>query len=109
MLAAAKAIKDAGLMEHPLAASDKPGWDLAAEFVNMYLGTGAELFAPGSAELAIDNDQGRAVLANMRAMTGFMGPDYLTYDATEISKLWDAGQVAMMATGVRSPGQPWGR
>lgn len=96
MLAAAQAIKDAGLMEYPLAAADKPGWDLAAEFVNMYLGTGDEFFAPGSAELAIDNDNGRKVLETMRAMTTFMNPDYLTYDANEISKVWDAGNVAMM-------------
>ena len=96
MLAAAQAIKDAGLMEYPLAAADKPGWDLAAKFVNMYLGTGDEFFAPGSAELAIDNDNGRKVLETMRAMTTFMNPDYLTYDANEISKVWDAGNVAMM-------------
>ena len=96
MLAAAQAIKDAGLMDYPLAAADKPGWDLAAEFVNMYLGTGDEFFAPGSAELAIDNDNGRKVLETMRAMTTFMNPDYLTYDANEISKVWDAGNVAMM-------------
>ena len=94
MLAAAQAIKDAGLMDYPLAASDKPGWDLAAEFVNMYLGTGGEFFAAGSAELAIDNDNGRKVLETMRAMTGFMNPDYLTYDANELNKLWDAGTVA---------------
>jgi multiple sugar transport system substrate-binding protein len=96
VLAAAQAIKDAGLMEYPLAASDKPGWDLAAEFVNMYLGTGGEFFAPGSAELAIDNENGRKVLETMRAMTGFMNPDYLTYDANELNKLWDAGSVAVM-------------
>lgn len=96
LLAAAQKIKDAGLMEYPVAASDKPGWDLAAEFVNMYLGTGDEFFAPGSAELAIDNDNGRKVLETMRAMTGFMNPDYLTFDANELNKLWDAGSVAMM-------------
>ncbi len=96
VLAAAQAIKDAGLMDYPLAASNKPGWDLAAEFVNMYLGTGGEFFAPGSAELAIDNDNGRKVLETMRAMTGFMNPDYLTYDANELNKLWDAGSVAIM-------------
>ena len=96
LLAAAQAIKDKGLMDYPLAASDKPGWDLAAEFVNMYLGTGGDFFAAGSAELAIDNDNGRKVLDTMRAMTGFMNPDYLTYDATELSKIWDAGQVALM-------------
>ena len=96
LLAAAQKIKDAGLLEYPLAASDKPGWDLAAEFVNMYLGTGGEFFAPGSAELAIDNDNGRKVLETMRAMTGFMNPDYLTYDANELNKVWDAGNVALM-------------
>ncbi|GLS88632.1 sugar ABC transporter substrate-binding protein [Cypionkella aquatica] len=96
MLAAAQVIKDKGLMEYPLAAADKPGWDLAAEFVNMYLGTGTNLFADGSAELAIDNDSGRKVLETMRAMTTFMNPDYLTYDATELNKVWDAGKVAMM-------------
>ena len=96
MLADAQIIKDKGLMDYPLAASDKPGWDLAAEFVNMYLGTGAEFFAPGSAELTIDNDNGRKVLATMRAMTKFMNPDYLTYDANELNKVWDAGNVAMM-------------
>lgn len=96
VLAAAQVIKDQGLMEYPLAASDKPGWDLAAEFVNMYLGTGGEFFADGSAELAIDNDNGRKVLDTMRAMTTFMNPDYLTYDANELNKLWDAGSVALM-------------
>lgn len=96
VLAAAKAIKDAGILEYPLAASDKPGWDLAAEFVNMYLGTGGEFFAPGTAELAIDNDNGRKVLETMRAMTAYMNPDYLTYDANELNKVWDAGTVAIM-------------
>lgn len=96
VLAAAQAIKDKGLMEYPLAAADKPGWDLAAEFVNMYLGTGGNFFADGSAEVAIDNDNGRKVLETMRAMTTFMNPDYLTYNATELNKVWDAGKVAMM-------------
>ena len=100
MLAAAQVIKDKGLMDYPLAASDKPGWDLAAEFVNLYLGTGGNFFADGAADLAIDNDNGRKVLATMRAMTGFMNPDYLTYDANELNKVWDAGNVALM--------QQWG-
>ena len=96
VLAAAMAIKDKGLMDYPLAASVKPGWDLAAEFVNDYLGTGAEFFAPGSAELAIDNPQGLKVLETMRAMTAFMDPDYLTFDANELEKEYSAGNVAIM-------------
>ena len=82
MLADAQIIKDKALMDCPLAASDKPGWDLAAEFVNMDLGTGAESFADDSAELAIDNDNGRKVLETMRAMTKFMNPGDLTMTRT---------------------------
>lgn len=96
VLAAAKAIKDAGLLEYPLAASVKPGWDLAAEFVNSYLGTGADFFAPGSAELAIDNENGLKVLETMRAMTAYMDPDYLTFDANSIKAEYEAGKVAIM-------------
>jgi len=96
VLAAAKAIKDAGLMDYPLAASNKPGWDLAAEFVNTYLGTGADFFAPGSAELAIDNEHGLKVLETMRAMTAYMDPNYLTFDANGIKAEYEAGKVAIM-------------
>jgi multiple sugar transport system substrate-binding protein len=96
VLAAAAKIKEAGLMEYPLAASVKPGWDLAAEFVNDYLGTGGEFFEPGSAKLAINNDNGLKVLEVMRAQTAFMDPDYLTFDAGEIQKEYSAGNVAIM-------------
>jgi ABC-type glycerol-3-phosphate transport system substrate-binding protein len=96
VLAAAEAIKSKGILDYPLAASVKPGWDLAAEFVNHYLGTGAEFFAPGSAELAIDNENGRKVLEVMRAMTQYMDPDYLTYDATTIQQVYEAGEAAIM-------------
>ena len=93
-----------GLMEYPLAASNKPGWDLAAEFVNMYLGTGGEFFAEGSAELAIDNDNGRKVLDTMRAMTGFMNPDYLTYRRDRAQQaLGRRLKVAIMTSGARWP------
>ncbi|ODT66266.1 MAG: sugar ABC transporter substrate-binding protein [Pelagibacterium sp. SCN 63-23] len=96
ILAAAEKIRADGLMDYPLAASDKPGWDLAAEFVNAYLGTGGEFFAPGSAELAIDNENGLKVLETMKALTAYMDPDYLTFDANGIQAEYKAGNVAMM-------------
>lgn len=79
-----------------MAAAVKPGWDLAAEYVNNYLGAGGEFFAPGSAELAIDNENGLEALEVMRAMTQYMDPDYLTFDATEMQKEYSAGNVATM-------------
>lgn len=96
MLADAKAIKDKGIMPYPLAAADKPGWDLGAEFVNIYLGEGGEFFKPGTAELAIDNAQGRDTLKLMKELTAYMPPDYLSYDASAMKAAYNSGKVAMM-------------
>ena len=96
VLAAAKAIKDKGLMQYPLAASDKAGWDLATEFVNMYLGEGGDFFSPGAATLAIDNPKGVAALDMMKALTAYMAPDFLTYGANELKANYLGGKTAMM-------------
>ena len=49
VIAAAESIRAAGIMEHPFALNTKAGWNLAEEFVNMYMGTGANFFKPGTA------------------------------------------------------------
>ena len=53
-----KAIKDAGLMDHPFAFLSMADWNLGEEFVNMYLGHGGAFFKPGTAEPAINNETG---------------------------------------------------
>ena len=58
VVTAGQAIKDAGIMEHPFAMNSKTGWNLGEEFVNMYIGTGADFFKPGTAEPAINNESG---------------------------------------------------
>ena len=94
ILAAAQKLRDGG-METPLAASNGAGWDLAAEFVNMYLGTGAEFFEPGTATLAIDNEQGRQALQMMRDLTQYMPAEYASANADTISQLYRDGKVAI--------------
>ena len=96
VLAVAQMLRDKKILENPLGASDKAGWDLAAEFVNMYLGYGGEFFDAGSAKLAINNDKGMATLKMMKDLTGFMGPDYLTYDSDVLSKEYQAGKMAVI-------------
>ncbi len=96
VMQAADAMKEKGVLEYPLAASDAAGWDLAAEFVNMYLGTGGEFFEPGSAKLAIDNDQGRLALQTMRNLTKYMPPDYITFDTDSMAQLYRDGKVGAM-------------
>lgn len=96
VLSAAQVIKEKGILEYPLAAANKPGWDLGAEFVNLYLGTGAEFFEDGSAKLAIGGEEGLKTLEMMKALSAFMPPDYMTYDADEMKAAYLAGEVAMM-------------
>ena len=53
VLTAAQAIRDAGIMQYPFAMNTKVGWNLAEEFVNMYLGEGGQFFEPGSARVSV--------------------------------------------------------
>ncbi|MEM6593867.1 MAG: extracellular solute-binding protein [Pseudomonadota bacterium] len=96
VLAAAKAIKDKGLMEYPLSGTYKAGWNLGQEFNNMYMGTGAPMFKEGTAEVAINNENGVAALNMMKALSEYMNPDYLTYDSNAAAAEWEAGNVAIM-------------
>ncbi|MGB5557820.1 MAG: extracellular solute-binding protein [Paracoccaceae bacterium] len=95
VLAAAEKLRAAGVMETPLASAYKPGWDIAAEFVNTYLGTGGEFFAPGTAEATINNENGIKTLETMKAMSQYMSPDYVTYNTNEIKPIWEAGDLAL--------------
>ena len=96
MLAAAKKIKEAGLMQYPLGGSFKAGWNLAQEFTNMYIGYGGQFFKPGTAEVSINNPAGTAALEMLKSLSGFMNPDFLTHDANIATAEWKAGNTAMM-------------
>ncbi len=95
MLENAKALRDAGAMQNPLAANFKPGWDLAEEFVNMYMGTGGDFFVPGTADLAIDNENGIRALEMLKALSEYMDADFVTYDTNAVKPVWEAGEIAM--------------
>ena len=98
MLAAGKKIANyEGLgMPYPLGGAYAAGWNLAEEFVNMYIGHGGEFFKPGSAEIAVNNQQGIDALNMMKALSELMNPDFLTHDSNATSAEWKAGNVALM-------------
>lgn len=96
VIAAAEQIRAAGVMQNPIGGAYAAGWNLAQEFVNMYLGHGGAFFTPGSAEVAINNDAGVAALEMMASLSGYMNPDYLTHDSNATSTEWMAGNVALM-------------
>lgn len=95
LLAAAEKIR-AGGMATPFCSTYGVGWNLGEEFVNMYLGMGGEFFKPGSAEPAVNNEKGVATLEMMKSLTGYMNPDFLTFDSNAATAEWEAGNCALM-------------
>jgi ABC-type glycerol-3-phosphate transport system substrate-binding protein len=95
MVAAAIILKEKGEVASPLVANFKPGWDLAQEFVNMYMGFGGELFEPGTANAAINSEAGLKALAMMKAMADTMAPEYMTFDTNALGPVWEGGGAAM--------------
>ena len=96
MLAGAKVIRDKGLMQYPLSGAYKSGWNLAQEFINMYIGYDGDFYKPGTAEVSINNAKGVKTLETLKALTQYMNPDFLTHDSNAAAAEWEAGKVAMM-------------
>lgn len=95
VLAASKAIRAAGIMQHPFALNTKTGWNLGEEFINMHLGMGGQFFKPGTAEPAINNDLGVKTLTMLKDLVAYSNPDFLTYDSNATQALWESGRVAI--------------
>ena len=96
MLAAAAAVREAGIMENPVGGAYASGWNLAQEFNNMFIGYGGEFFEPGTAVPNVNSEAGVQALEMMRALSEFMNPDFLTHDSNATNAEFRAGNVALM-------------
>ena len=95
VIAAAEAIRSAGIMQYPLSGTYKAGWNLGEEFVNLYMGLGGEFFEPGTAVAAIRNEKALAALDMMKQLTSYMHPDFLTFDLDLVAPQLLQDQTAM--------------
>ena len=96
MLEAAEKIRNAGIMQNPVGGAYKAGWNLAQEFNNMFLGYGGSHFKSGSAQPNVNSDAGVKALEMMKALSGYMNPDFLTHDSNATNAEFRAGNVAIM-------------
>ena len=96
MLAAAKKIRDSGLVKNPVGGAYKAGWNLAQEFNNMFIGYGGTHFKGNTAEPNVNSDSGVKALKMMKALSGYMNPDFLTHDSNATNAEFRAGNVAVM-------------
>jgi len=100
MIKLCKQLKDAGILDYPLAASFKSGWDLGLQFIEHYLAAGGEFApikkqAPGIQSESLDLDAGITALQRLKQMTECMNPDYLSHGSNEVQALWQGGQSAI--------------
>lgn len=94
VVAAAEAIRAAGIMEYPIV-MNASGWNMG-ELFNLFLfAHGGTHFEPGSANPNINNEVGVAALNSIKALSEYAHPDYLSHASNETQGLWEAGQAAL--------------
>ncbi|WP_299626301.1 ABC transporter substrate-binding protein [Pelagibius sp.] len=94
MLAAAEKIKQAGVVDYPIGATMKTGWNVGMEFVNMFLGMGGEFFTDG-VQPNVNNETGIKALNMMKALTEYMDPEFLVSDSTYVQQQFQQNKIAM--------------
>ena len=94
VLAAAEAIEEAGVVDYPLGATMKAGWDLAQDFNNMFVGFGGTWINDDSTP-NVDSEAGVKALEKMRELTEYMDPEYLVADSTYVQQQMQQGRTAM--------------
>ena len=105
LLAAAEAIRAAGIMEHPIVANMKVGWDLGEMFNMVFLAHGGQFFEPGTAVPSVNSEAGLAALETLERIAEYANPDYLSQGSNETQATWEAGQAALgMMWGSRGAG-----
>ncbi|NNK14356.1 MAG: extracellular solute-binding protein [Desulfofustis sp.] len=95
VIAAAAKLKSEESIEFPLGGTYKSGWNLAQEFVNLFLAAGGEFFQPGSALPAFNSNQGVESLELMKKLMGYMSPNALALDSTAVMQQFQQGQIAI--------------
>jgi ABC-type glycerol-3-phosphate transport system substrate-binding protein len=95
VLAAAEKIKAAGVVQYPLGGTFKAGWNLAEEFVNMYLGGMGGSFTDADGKPTVNNEAGVKTLEMLKALSAYMDPEYLTSDSTYVQQQFQQGKIAM--------------
>lgn len=94
MLAAAEAIREADLVDYPIGATMRAGWDLAQDFVNMFMGYGGRFVDDGN-QPTVNGEAGIQALEMMEALTEYMDPEYLSADSTYVQQQFQQGRIAM--------------
>ena len=95
VLAAAEKLKTEESIEFPLGGTYKSGWNLAQEFINIFLAMGGDFFQPGSALPSFNSEEAVKSLELMKKLMGYMSPNALALDSTAVMQQFQQGQIAI--------------
>ena len=95
VVAAAKAIREAGIMEHPIVMNMQTGWNVGESFNLAFLAHGGEYFEAGTAEPTVNSEAGKAALETLKELVEYANPDYLTMASNETQAAWEASKAAL--------------
>ena len=93
LLTAADKVAASGQVQYALGGTYKAGWNLAEEFVNMYMGMGGDFFE--GSKPSVNNAMGIRTLEMMRNLTHYMDPEYLVADSTYVQQQFQQGKIAV--------------
>ena len=94
LLAAAKKIKDAKVVQFPLGATYKADWNIGIEFNNLFAGYGGK-FVKDDNTPAVNSEAGVKTLEMLKKITEYLDPEFLVADATYVQQQFQQGKIAM--------------
>lgn len=94
MTAAAETIAEADVVDYPIGATFRTGWNLSQDFVNLFMGHGGEFFDEEN-NATVNSEAGVAALETMKSLTEYMDPEYLVADSTYVQQQFQQGRIAM--------------
>lgn len=94
VLAAAEKIKEAGVVDYPLGATMKTGWNLAQDFNNMFYGFGGS-YVDDNNMPTVNTEAGLKALEKLKEITAYLDPEYLVSDSTYVQQQMQQGKIAM--------------
>ena len=94
MLAAAEAVREAGVVEFPMAMTYKGDWNLAAAFNDLFAANGGEFVDEENRPL-FNSEAGLKSLETLARTAEYLDPEYLVSDSTTVQQQLQQGKTAM--------------
>ena len=95
MIAAAEAMEGAEGIDYPFAAAFGNSWELANEFMNIFIASGGQLFDPLTSEPTFNSPEALRALETMGALMPHMSPNAMTMDFGAVRQALQQGQAGM--------------